>query len=81
MTVLAPRIEDMDPNHPKNLKKLEPKKEKYDEYKPYPPAEGEFQSLSMLMRSTRHPPEWSGRGSTPEIRGPELDRRRKGKTR
>ena len=43
MTVHAPRIEDMDRNHPKNLKKLEPKREKYNEYKPFPPAAGDFQ--------------------------------------
>jgi len=37
MTVHAPRHKDMDPNHPKNLKKA---KLKIDEYIPYPPPEG-----------------------------------------
>jgi hypothetical protein len=37
MTVHAPRHKDMDPNHPRNLKKMIPKS---DEYVPYPPPEG-----------------------------------------
>jgi hypothetical protein len=45
MTVHAPRIEEMDPNHPKNLKKMEPKKEKYDKYKPFPPVAGNFRVM------------------------------------
>jgi hypothetical protein len=39
MTVHAPRHKDMDPNHPLNLKKMEPKA---DEYKPCPPPTGKF---------------------------------------
>src|SRR5437762_7312598 len=38
MTVHDPRYKDMDPNHPRNLKKMKPKK--IDEYKPYPSPEG-----------------------------------------
>ena len=39
MEVHAPRYKDMDPNHPKNLKKMKPKEK---EYVPYPPPEGIF---------------------------------------
>jgi hypothetical protein len=40
MTVHAPRIEDLDPNHPKNLKKMQSKSEKKKiEYKPHPAPE------------------------------------------
>lgn len=37
MEIHAPRHKDMDPNHPKNLKKMKPKEK---EYVPYPPPEG-----------------------------------------
>ena len=67
MTVHAPRIKDMDPNHPKNLKTMEPKREKYDRYKPYPPAEGNFPSQNILMRSAGSSPERRGKGSSSEV--------------
>ena len=46
MTVHAPRLEDLDPNHPKNLKKMKSESEKKtDEYKPHPAPECKLPSL------------------------------------
>ena len=45
MTVHAPRIEDLDPNHPKNLKKMKSKSEETSEYKPHPAPECMFPCL------------------------------------
>jgi hypothetical protein len=48
MEVHAPRHKDMDPNHPQNLKKMQPKS---DDYIPYPPPEGNFFSIFRVNGS------------------------------
>jgi len=50
MTVHAPRHKDMDPNNPRNLKKMKPKTE---EYTPYPPPEGSL-TLNHLIISKKN---------------------------
>ena len=47
MTVHAPRIEDLDPNHPRNVKKMKSKsmEKTLDEYKPHPAPESTIPSL------------------------------------
>lgn len=50
MTIHAPRHKDMDPNHPRNIKKL---KLKVDEYVPYPPPECELLHFLYLTDSQK----------------------------
>jgi hypothetical protein len=55
MEVHPPRHKDMDPNHPRNLKKMKPKVEKVaDVYQPYPLPEGNLLQSPLIISETNH---------------------------